>query len=157
VKPFGTVSSTGQTSRNTGTSPPRSEASSGTSARVRAAETDTELPDAGLLGRSTQRRQRGHTGSGQRRTRVRGPQLTVDERDPQHTRLGTGRVGRVLGELDQQAVPVATEPQVFLGVRVFAEAGRRTAPRGKDRGAQGLGTERVGHSETSRTSSCASS
>ncbi len=120
-------------------------------------EADTELPDSGLLRRRPQRSQSGDTGGSQRSTGVGGTQLTVDESDPQHTRRRTGRVGRVLGQFDEQPVPVATQAEVLFGVRVFAETGGRTAPCGEDRGAQGLGAERVGHSETSRTSSCASS
>ncbi len=102
-------------------------------------EADAEAADAlrgglplgggpqGAQGLHTRRVQRG-TGVGDGQQRV--ARLALVEGDPQPAgHLGPGRgVGGVLGQLDDEPVPVAAEREVLLGVGVLAEPGRAGTP-----------------------------
>jgi hypothetical protein len=99
-------------------------------------EPDTEPPDRRprgrgpggrravlALGRGPQRGERFDALGVQRGAGVRGAEHALAQRQPQPPRhpRPRGRVGGVLRELDHQAVPVAAEGQLLLGIRVLTE------------------------------------
>lgn len=82
------------------------------------------------LGGGPQRGQRLDTGGVQRRAGVGGDEHAVAQGQGEaagDTRAG-GRVGGVLGELDDETVAVAAEGEILLGVGVLTEAGRAACP-----------------------------
>ncbi|CAM5534022.1 hypothetical protein SALBM135S_04823 [Streptomyces alboniger] len=71
---------------------------------------------------------------------------------------GAGRgVGGVLGQLDDEAVAVAAEGEVLLGVGVLAEAGGGRGPRVEDSAAEACGAEGVRPLGRQATRSCSRS
>ncbi len=88
------------------------------------------------LGGGPQGAQGLHAGGVQRGAGVGGGQDRVaavlagvqGEPEPAGHRRAGGRVGGVLGQFDHEAVAVAAERQVLLGVGVLAEAGRARTP-----------------------------
>ncbi|MEJ2579666.1 MAG: hypothetical protein P8Z68_11340 [Kineosporiaceae bacterium] len=60
-------------------------------------------------------------------------------------RTGPGcGIGGVLGEFDDETIPVTPEGEVFLGVGVLPEPDRGVRPRGEYPVANRCGAERVG-------------
>jgi hypothetical protein len=115
--------------------------------RQHGGEPDAEPPDRrGVpLGRGPQRGEGRDAGAVQRFAGVRHPQLTLVQVDPQlagHAAAG-GRVGGVLRQLHEPAVAVAAEHEIFLGIGVLAEPGRRRPPGLQCRPPELLRAERV--------------
>ncbi len=93
-----------------------------------------------------QRGQRLDAGRVQRGTGVRGHEHAVAEGEPQPPRhvCPRGGVGGVLGQLDDEPVPVPPEDQVLLGVGVLPEPGGAGRPGVEDTATQTGGAEGVG-------------
>jgi hypothetical protein len=113
-------------------------------------EADAEAARGGRLvafGRGAERTEGLHSGGVQGGAGVRGGQHTVakGEADPPRHPGADGRVGGVLGQLDDHAVAVAASRVVLLGVRVLAEPGRRRRPRRQDALANRGGAVRILH------------
>ncbi|UOX88081.1 hypothetical protein MUY14_41345 [Amycolatopsis sp. FBCC-B4732] len=108
---------------------------------------DPEPPDglAGLPG-SPQRGKRSNTPSVKRRPGVGEPEFpSIHKGRPNPPRLpsGHGGVGGVLGELDEEPIPIGPDPQVALDVGVFDQPSRRVPPSAQRRltkppGAEGI-------------------
>ncbi|MBE1500589.1 hypothetical protein H4696_007689 [Amycolatopsis lexingtonensis] len=109
-------------------------------------EPDPELPDglAGLPG-SPKRGKRSNTPSIERRTGVGEPEFPVHKghlHAPRHTG-GHGGIGGVLGQLDEEPIPIGPDPQIALDVGVFDEPRRRVPPSTQRRLTKPTGTERI--------------